>query len=154
MITPRSRAPSMTSSAARSGLSKIKRSDSSPRNALSWVPSDFYRDRPRALHVTAALRVAGTLHVTAPLHVTGVACRGACAPLCMRQLSHLSHPMRHVRQPEKRRGARPKSERVQILRTKTCCEPGRPLSHLSHLSHPMRHVRQPEKRRGALKSLH
>jgi hypothetical protein len=69
----------MTSSATRSGLSKIKRSDSSPRNALSWVPSDFYRDRPRALHVTAALRVTGPLHVTeagcmrATLHATSVA---------------------------------------------------------------------------------
>jgi hypothetical protein len=55
-------------------------------------------------------------------------------------------PMLHVSHPEKRRGARPKSERVQILRSETCSEPGRPMSHLSHLSHPMRHVRQPEKK--------
>jgi hypothetical protein len=51
-------------------------------------------------------------------------------------------PMRHVSRPEKRRGASPKSERAQILRSETCCERSR---HLSHLSHPMRHVRQAEK---------
>jgi hypothetical protein len=141
MITPRSRAPLMTSSATRSGLGKIKRSDlhhlATPRVGCLRL---LLRSPPG---VTCHGCVTRCRTVTCHGAVTG---HGGRLPWCMRATLHATtvSSVASVASHATRATAREKAWRTpekRTLRSEICCEPGRPLSHLSHLSHPMRHVR-------------